>query len=142
LDCENSLVPQNLPGIDESLHCPNETALQAFTDAIQRGDISWHAFPFNAGNFISSTNSNYAESETMDPSLFLYGVSMAHQLVSKYPRIYPNFKDQQFGKPPKTVMSQRDVPGLTRSVIPLLNQAGVQAITVGVNGNFFPTNSY
>ena len=34
-------------------------------------------------------------------------------------------------------MSQRDVPGMTRSVIPLLLASGVTAITVGVNGNFF-----
>lgn len=32
----------------------------------------------------------------------------------------------------------RDVPGMTRSVIPLLNKVGVRAITVGVNGGSSP----
>jgi hypothetical protein len=35
-----------------------------------------------------------------------------------------------FGKPRKIAMSQRDVPGMTRSVIPLLKQAGVQVGSV------------
>jgi hypothetical protein len=30
-------------------------------------------------------------------------------------------------------MSQRDVPGLTRAVVPILASLGVQGITVGVN---------
>jgi hypothetical protein len=30
-------------------------------------------------------------------------------------------------------MSQRDVPGITRAVIPLLSRAGVRALSVGVN---------
>jgi hypothetical protein len=38
-----------------------------------------------------------------------------------------------FGRNSAITMSQRDVPGMTRSVIPLLVSNGVQAITVGVN---------
>jgi hypothetical protein len=62
----------------------------------------------------------------MDDSLFAYGVSIAHDL------------DDAFGFPHKIAMSQRDVPGMTRSVIPVLNSVGVQAITVGVNGGSSP----
>lgn len=35
-------------------------------------------------------------------------------------------------------MSQRDVPGMTRSVIPYLLQSGIRAISVGVNGASAP----
>ena len=42
--------------------------------------------------------------------------------------------DAEFGLPPKAVLSQRDVPGLTRSMIPILKQHGVEAVSVGVNG--------
>lgn len=42
--------------------------------------------------------------------------------------------DSQFGLPPKVTMSQRDVPGTTRSLIPLLLSEGVVALSVGVNG--------
>lgn len=43
-----------------------------------------------------------------------------------------------FSKNRTITMSQRDVPGMTRSVIPLLRESGVQAITVGVNGATAP----
>jgi hypothetical protein len=42
---------------------------EEFNEAIRQGDITWHAFPFNA------------EAEFMDQSLFQYGVSIAHDLV-------------------------------------------------------------
>ena len=35
-------------------------------------------------------------------------------------------------------MSQRDVPGLTRSIIPIMNSNGIKAITVGVNTACMP----
>lgn len=93
----------------QSLHCPNATSVESFKQAINRGDIVWHAFPFNA------------EPEILDAPTFLNGVSMAHQL------------DDYFGLPHKITMSQRDVPGMTRAVVPLLQSAGIEGITVGVN---------
>lgn len=42
--------------------------------------------------------------------------------------------DARFGLPPKQTMSQRDVPGFTRSAIPILHSEGVRAVSVGVNG--------
>ena len=62
----------------------------------------------------------------MDSWLLEYGVELVHDL------------DAAFGLPPKTVMSQRDVPGLTRAAVPYLHGAGVQALTVGVNGGSAP----
>ncbi len=41
--------------------------------------------------------------------------------------------DDQFDKPHTAFMSQRDVPGMTRAVIPLLTALGVKAVSVGAN---------
>ena len=36
------------PGFPSDLQCPNATQLSDFEAAARRGDITWHAFPFNA----------------------------------------------------------------------------------------------
>ena len=95
-------------------HCPNSTEVDSFVKAIEAGDIVWHAYAFNG------------QPEIMEPSLFEFGVYISHWL------------DDKFNKTHKTTMSQRDVPGLTRGVIPLLNKMGVEAITVGVNSASMP----
>jgi hypothetical protein len=46
--------------------------------------------------------------------------------------------DDLFKVPHKTVISQRDVPGVTRAVIPLMKKAGVLAFSEGVNGQVQP----
>jgi hypothetical protein len=81
-----------------------------------QGWITWHAFPFNS------------EPEFMDPSTITFGLDLTHHL------------DAMFSLPNKTVMSQRDVPGMTRSIIPLLASRGVHTISVGVNGGSTPPN--
>ena len=91
------------------LHCPGSQAVQNFTAAVKSDHITWHAFPFNS------------EVEFYDSSLASFGFQLTHQL------------DKLFGRNSTITMSQRDVPGMTRSVIPLLVSNGVQAITVGVN---------
>ena len=70
---------------------------------------SCQAFPFNA------------EPETCDAELFGAGVDICHEL------------DDRFGRPRSQVLSQRDVPGLTRAVIPLLAARGVTALSIGAN---------
>ena len=96
------------------LHCPNETQLGEFTEAISRGDVVWHAFPFNA------------QMEFYDESLADFGFSVTHML------------DSMFGREPTVTMSQRDVPGTTSSIIPILVRNRVKAITVGVNTACMP----
>jgi len=96
------------------LHCPNETMLSAFKSAVQQGFIAWHAYPFNT------------EPEMYDGSLFSAGLSIGKGLSSSFGLSAPN------------TMSQRDVPGMTRSVIPLLVAQGIKAITIGVNGASAP----
>eukprot|EP01089_Gocevia_fonbrunei_P013483 TRINITY_DN3465_c0_g3_i3.p1 TRINITY_DN3465_c0_g3~~TRINITY_DN3465_c0_g3_i3.p1 ORF type:complete len:696 (-),score=157.49 TRINITY_DN3465_c0_g3_i3:338-2425(-) len=103
----------NTPG-PELIHCPNETMVQLMIDNIKKGNIAWHAFPFNA------------EAEMMDATLFESALTMAQDL------------NKIFGFPNTLTMSQRDVPGTTRAIIPLLNKMGVKALTVGVNGGSAP----
>jgi len=90
--------------------CPTAAQQTAVRTAIRAGTISWHAFPFNG------------ELELFEPDLFNAGIELCHSL------------DDEFDLPHKATLSQRDVPGMTRSVVPLLSAAGVSAVSVGVNG--------
>lgn len=77
-------------------------------DAIAAGDIAWHALPFTT------------HSELMDADLFRFGLSLAAEL------------DKRFDK--HTISAKMtDVPGHTRGIIPLLAEAGVQFLHIGVN---------
>jgi hypothetical protein len=91
------------------LHCPNTTAQETLKNAIKQGDFTYHVFPFNS------------EPEVLDSSLADYAITIAHDL------------DKQFGFEKKITMSQRDVPGFTRSLLKNLVNAGVKAISIGVN---------
>ncbi|MDR3707051.1 MAG: DUF5054 domain-containing protein [Capsulimonadaceae bacterium] len=76
--------------------------------AIAHGDIVWHALPFTT------------HSELMDPDLFAYGLSLSRRL------------DARFGR---TTLAGKmtDVPGHTRAIVPLLADAGVEFLHIGVN---------
>src|SRR5262249_75458 len=85
---------------------PAEKAL--LEQVIRQGDIVWHGLPFTT------------HSELMDASLFRFGLSLSQEL------------DQRFGK--KTIAAKMtDVPGHTRGIVPLLAEAGVQFLHIGVN---------
>ena len=76
--------------------------------AIEAGDITWHGLPFTT------------HSELLDSSLFEFGLSLSHEL------------DRRFGK--KTIAAKMtDVPGHTRSIVPLLEAAGIEFLHIGVN---------
>lgn len=76
--------------------------------AILNGDIAWHALPFTT------------HTELMDASLFRFGLSISQQL------------DQRFGK--TTIAAKMtDVPGHTIGMVPLLAEAGVKFLHLGVN---------
>jgi hypothetical protein len=98
------------------IKCPNATELAAFEESVKAGDITWHAFPHNA------------EPEMYDESLFLSSLNITF------------VEDDYYGHAHRMTLSQRDVPGLTRSVIPLLRRYGVRALTVGENGACAPVN--
>ena len=59
-----------------------------------------------------------AEPEVLDASLFEFGVNMTAALA------------RANSAAPPTVLSQRDVPSLTRATIPLLAKAGAIGINV------------
>ena len=69
--------------------CPNATEVKAFTDAVGRGDINWHAGPMNM------------QPENMHEWLFEFGVNISSNL-DKVLGIQRKFR----------VLSQRDVPGI------------------------------
>jgi hypothetical protein len=76
--------------------------------AIQRGLIRWHALPFTT------------HSELMSPALFRAGLSVSQEL------------DQRFGVT-TCAAKMTDVPGHTRGIVPLLAEAGVRFLHLGVN---------
>ncbi|XP_041370965.1 uncharacterized protein LOC121384574 isoform X2 [Gigantopelta aegis] len=109
LDCPD-LVLNQIP-----LKCPNATEKSAFKAAVQRGDIAWHAGPMNM------------QPENMNKLVFELGLNISLNV------------DAMFGiKRRFAALSQRDVPGMTQSVVPSLVKYGVAAVSVGVNSGTSP----
>jgi hypothetical protein len=76
--------------------------------AIEIGDIAWHGLPLTM------------HSELLDPGLFRFGLSLSAEL------------DQRYGK--RTIAAKMtDVPGHTRGIVPLLAEAGIKFLHIGVN---------
>ena len=81
--------------------------------AIAKGDIVWHALPFTT------------HSELADPSLYELGLQLSGIL------------DKRFGK--KTIAGKMtDVPGHTRSIVPLLAKNNIEFLHIGVNAASMP----
>eukprot|EP01105_Mastigella_eilhardi_P016897 TRINITY_DN3872_c0_g1_i1.p1 TRINITY_DN3872_c0_g1~~TRINITY_DN3872_c0_g1_i1.p1 ORF type:complete len:728 (+),score=198.55 TRINITY_DN3872_c0_g1_i1:284-2467(+) len=97
------------------LHCPTEDAKNKFRSLIFAGNVTWPAFPFNA------------EPEIMDASMMGTALDLVQRL------------DKLLGRQSSISFSQRDVPMLTRSAIPVLAAHGVRSISVGVNSASPPT---
>ena len=76
--------------------------------AIEGGMITWHALPFTT------------HVEMMDAPLYEYGLSIAKKL------------DKRFGKSTIAAKST-DVPGFTKAAVPLLADAGIRLVHIGVN---------
>lgn len=77
-------------------------------EAINKGWIRWHGLPFTT------------HTELMDEHLFRYGLSIGRRL------------DRKFGK--TTIAAKMtDVPGHTISIVPLLQEAGMRYLHIGVN---------
>ncbi|KAJ8311290.1 hypothetical protein KUTeg_011157 [Tegillarca granosa] len=97
------------------IHCPKPEAIKAFTDAVNKGYITWHAGPMNM------------QFEMFEPSLANFSLQISADL------------DKRFGIKRKfRVVSQRDVPGITQAVVPIFESAGIEAISVGVNDRTAP----
>eukprot|EP01114_Cavostelium_apophysatum_P001960 TRINITY_DN11715_c0_g1_i1.p1 TRINITY_DN11715_c0_g1~~TRINITY_DN11715_c0_g1_i1.p1 ORF type:complete len:498 (-),score=84.15 TRINITY_DN11715_c0_g1_i1:222-1715(-) len=63
----------------------------------------------------------------MNSAAFEYGLTLTKAV------------DSFFGAKNKTVMSQRDVPGLTQAAIPLLRKNGIVAVSIGANQAVAPS---
>eukprot|EP01084_Bolivina_argentea_P261268 441446_1 len=106
LDC-----PPNM-----NLHCPNQTSINNFLLAVNKGYIWWHSFPFN------SNLGGY------DKPMLEFGIKLSSDLSLKY------------NSTKSTVISQRDVPGVTRSIIPILKSSHIRALSIGANQGSAPPN--
>ncbi len=103
--------PENFTLSGILLQCPADADVQAFKEAVARGDIVWHAGAFN-------TEYENALNEEMVAAQFQLSFDLADEL----------------GVPRPRTLSLRDVPGTTRAVVPLLVKNGITALSVGVNG--------
>lgn len=94
--------------IDRFLKRADQEACERMAEAIREGDISWHGLPFTT------------HTEMMNTELFQYGLSLSEKL------------DKRFGK--KTIAAKMtDVPGHTRGLVPLMADAGIEFLHIGVN---------
>jgi hypothetical protein len=76
--------------------------------AIEDGVLNWHGLPFTS------------HTESMNSTLFKYGLSISKKL------------DERFGR--KTIASKMtDVPGHTVGMVPYMAQAGIKFLHIGVN---------
>eukprot|EP00947_MAST-08B_sp_MAST-8B-sp1_P006578 g6578.t1 len=113
LDCPNAGM-RSWPGSGHAapgtpvLHCPNATAVAAFRQALQRGDIFFHGF-----------SSDNEASYYPDASLFEAAIEVGERVAD------------DLGIPRPTSVSQRDVPGWTRAAIPLLHAHGINGLSFG-----------
>ncbi|MEI7634292.1 MAG: DUF5054 domain-containing protein [bacterium] len=88
-------------------HAPADDR-RAMERGIEAGDIVWHAVPFTT------------HTEFLDRALFKAGLAISARL------------DAAFGR--RTCAAKMtDVPGHTRAMVPLLAEAGVQFLHIGVN---------
>jgi len=94
--------------IYEHLEQANAAARKEVEAAILAGDIVWHGLPFTT------------HTEMMDKGLFKAGLSLSAEL------------DRRFGK--KTIAAKMtDVPGHCREIIPMLAEAGIRFLHLGIN---------
>ena len=94
--------------VDSYLRQASPSAVKELEEAIGRGDIVWNGVPYTV------------ESEAMDKAVFSGILKLSERL------------DSRFGK--NTVAAKMtDVPGHTRSIVPLLADAGITFLQIGVN---------
>ena len=95
--------------------CLNSTTRALLLDAMKRSVVTFHAFPYNS------------EAELHSVDMFEAAIEQSHAL------------SDQLGLPRPLTISQRDVPGTTKAIIPLLVKHGIRAFSIGANG--WPTDA-
>jgi hypothetical protein len=93
----------------DGVTCPTKDQVTAVMDAVARGDLSWHAYPFSS--FLEFGN----------PFVVNYGIEWMHKL------------DDFFKKKRKRSMNISDVPGTSKALIPLLEKNSVDFLSIGTN---------
>ncbi len=94
--------------VDAYLKQASPDAVKELKEAIERGDIVWNGVPYTV------------ESESLNKAMFAEMLNLSAKL------------DQKFGK--KTIAAKMtDVPGHTRSIVPILADAGMIFLHIGVN---------
>ena len=91
------------------LACPNASAVESLKAAVKAGDIYLHAFPHNA------------DLGHATPTVIDAGINVTRWV------------EDTLGVSPSRSLSQRDVPGMPRSVVPLLHRRNISLVSVGVN---------
>ena len=94
--------------IDAYLRQASPAAVAELEEAVGRGDIVWNGVPYTV------------ESESMNRALFEGMLRLSQRL------------DARFGRR-TTAVKMTDVPGHTRSIVPLLAGAGIRFLHVGTN---------
>lgn len=94
--------------IHEYLTRASADKLPAFEKAIRKGKICYHGLPFTM------------HTEIMTKELFEYGLGIAKRFDLKY-------------KKQTIAAKMTDVPGHTRAIVPLLKNAGIEFLHIGVN---------
>lgn len=94
--------------LHRALHQGDPDRAAAVDAAVRAGDLAWHALPLTT------------HTELMDAALFRTGLGISREL------------DERFGRT-TTAAKMTDVPGHTRAMVPLLAEAGVTFLHLGVN---------
>ena len=94
--------------LHHALHHGPPDLTRAVADGVAAGDLAWHALPVTT------------HTELLDAGLFRAGVGYSADL------------DARFGRR-TTAAKMTDVPGHTRAMVPLLAEAGVTFLHLGVN---------
>ena len=102
--------PANLTLSGETLRCPTAAAVEELRLAIQAGDVYFHAGAFNLEYELA-----------LSSHIIDFSFSLARDLAD------------ELGVARPTVLSLRDVPGTTRSLIPHLVRNNITSISIGVN---------
>jgi hypothetical protein len=94
--------------LHRALHQADAEQAGVIDGAVRAGDLAWHALPLTT------------HTELMDAQLFRAGLGISEEL------------DDRFGRT-TTAAKMTDVPGHTRAMVPLLAEAGVTFLHLGVN---------
>jgi hypothetical protein len=94
--------------LHRALHQRDGERVAALEEAVRAGDLAWHALPLTF------------HTELMDAALFRSALGFSREL------------DDRFGRT-TSAAKMTDVPGHTRAMAPLLAEAGVSFLHLGVN---------